>query len=112
MWFAAGGQTGRLGRLIGGAETLALYIMELMALVGLYHKRRQLSVWFLFAVSITGAAALGLVVTNVGALYRMRCVFVILLVILGSEGIRQTLRYVYLRKCPGSSASSPAEALG
>jgi 4-amino-4-deoxy-L-arabinose transferase-like glycosyltransferase len=98
MWFTKGEQTGRPGRLLGGAETLALYIIELMALFGLYHRRRELSVWLLFAFSITGATALGLVVTNVGALYRLRFVFVILLVILGCEGIRQTLSYAPFMK--------------
>jgi hypothetical protein len=91
MWFAEGVQTGRPGRLIGGLETFVLYIIELMALVGLYHRRRELAAWLLFAFSITGVTALGLVVTNVGALYRLRFVFVILLIILGCEGIRQTL---------------------
>ncbi|MDT4897471.1 MAG: hypothetical protein QOH25_2548 [Acidobacteriota bacterium] len=98
MWFARGAQTGWPGRLIGGLETFALYIIELMALIGMYHKRRQLSAWMLFAVSVTGVTALGLVVTNVGTLYRLRFVFVILLVILSSEGIRQTLRYASLMK--------------
>jgi hypothetical protein len=98
MWFAKGEQTGRPGRLIGGVETFALYIIELMALVGLYHSRRQLSAWLLFAVSVTGVTALGLVVTNVGALFRLRFVFVILLIIPGCEGIRQTLRRASLMK--------------
>jgi hypothetical protein len=98
MWFAKGEQTGRPGRLIGGLETLALYIIELMALIGLYHRRRELSAWLLFAVSITGVTALGLVVTNVGALYRLRFVFVILLIILGCECIGQTLRQASLMK--------------
>jgi hypothetical protein len=38
--------------------------------------------------------ALGLVVTNVGALYRFRYVFVMLLMIIGSDGIRRTLRCI------------------
>jgi hypothetical protein len=98
MWFAAGEQTGRPGRLIGGLETLALYIIEIMALAALYHRRRELSAWLLFAVSVAGVTALGLVVTNVGALYRLRFVFVILLVILGCEGIRQTLCHASFMK--------------
>jgi hypothetical protein len=94
MWFETGSQNGRMGRIIGGLETLGLYIIQLMALIGLWHKRRQPSVWWLFIVSIIGAMALGLVVTNVGALYRMRYLFVILLVMLGSDGIRVTLRSI------------------
>lgn len=94
MWFADGSQNGRLGRLIGGLESLALYVIELMAVVALWRNRRKLSAWWLGMVSIMGTTALGLVVTNVGALYRIRYLFVILLVILGSEGIRQTLRLI------------------
>jgi hypothetical protein len=94
MWFATGTQNGRIGRIIGGTETFCLYIIELMALIGLWHKRHQLAAWLLCVIPIMGMMALGLVVTNVGALYRMRFVFVMLLVILGSEGIRQTLRLI------------------
>lgn len=106
MWFADGSQNGRPGRLIGGLESLALYVIELMALVGLWRKRRQLSAWWLGVVSIMGTTALGLVVTNVGALYRIRYLFVILLVILGSEGVRQTLRLISSKT--GSSAGQVA----
>jgi hypothetical protein len=94
MWFATGAQNGRIGRIIGGTETFCLYIIELMALIGLWHKRHQPAAWLLCVIPIMGMTALGLVVTNVGALYRMRFVFVMLLVILGSEGIRQTLRLI------------------
>lgn len=92
MWFAPGAQNGRLGRTVAGAETLALYVIELMAAVGLWHKRREPAAWFLLLVPVAGATALGLVVTNVGALYRMRYVFVMLLVILASEGVRRVMR--------------------
>jgi hypothetical protein len=93
-WFVTGLQNGRLGRLIGGSETLVLYLIELMALIGLWHKRREVSAWWLLLIPLIGCVSLGLVVTNVGALYRMRYVFVMLLVILGSYGFRQTLRYI------------------
>jgi hypothetical protein len=94
MWVATGLQSGRLGRMIGGAETFVLYIIELMALIGLWHKRREPLAWWLFLIPLIGSLGLGLVVTNVGALYRMRYVFVMLLVIIGSHGFRQTLRCI------------------
>lgn len=94
MWFAAGSQNGRTGRIIGGFETAVLYLIESMALIGLWHKRRRAWAWWLLLVSLTSMTALGLVVTNVGALYRFRYVFVMLLVILGSDGVRRTLRYI------------------
>jgi hypothetical protein len=94
MWFAAGSQNGRTGRILGGLETGVLYLIELMALVGLWHQRRQPWAWWLLLVSLTSMTALGLVVTNVGALYRFRYVFVMLLMIIGSDGIRRTLRCI------------------
>jgi hypothetical protein len=103
MWFAAGSQNGRAGRIIGGLETAVLYLIELMALVGLWRQRRQPWAWWLLLVSLTGMTALGMVVTNVGALYRFRYLFVMLLVIIGSDGIRKTLGYIDSPR-PGTAA--------
>ncbi len=47
---------------------------------------------------VAAATALGLVVTNIGALYRMRYVFMMLLMILATEGLRQTIRLVSAKK--------------
>src|SRR5205085_12346137 len=47
MWFASGRQVGSAGRLLGGLESLAMYVVEGLALLGLWRGRRQLSVWFL-----------------------------------------------------------------
>jgi hypothetical protein len=93
MWFETGSQNGKLGRMIGGAETLMLYFFEAMAVIGLWQHRRELLAWWLALVALSGCIALGLVVTNVGAVYRMRYIFVMLIVIIGIEGIRQTLSY-------------------
>jgi hypothetical protein len=43
-------------------------------------------VWFLFSVAAMGITALGLVVANVGTLYRLRYVFLMFLIILAAEG--------------------------
>jgi hypothetical protein len=94
MWFATGSQTGRIGRVIGGVETFALYLIEAMALIGFWHRRREPAVWWLVIVSIVGITALGLVVTNIGALFRLRYLFVMLVVMLGADGIRVMLRYI------------------
>lgn len=88
MWFETGNQVSRGGRLLSGVETLAMYLVELLALLALWYYRRLLSVWFLWLVAGMGMIALGLVVINVGALYRMRYVFLILLIILATEGAR------------------------
>lgn len=92
MWFERGAATGRAGRLIGAAETVSLYLLELMALVGLWRGRAQLPAWLLFVAAVCGITALGLVVTNAGTLYRLRYFFVMMLVILASEGVRVLCR--------------------
>ena len=86
MWFAAGRQVGFAGRVIGGLETMLMYTVELLAVVGLWRERRNLSAWLLLLVAGTGLTALGLVVVNLGTLYRMRYVFWMLLIILGVIG--------------------------
>jgi len=88
MWFASGLQNGRLGRIVGGLETLALYFMDILAMIALWNNRRSVSTWWLVLASLIGMIALGLVVTNVGALFRMRYLYVMLIVILAVEGLR------------------------
>jgi hypothetical protein len=85
MWLRAGEQVGTGGRLLAGCETLLMYLVELFALQSLWHRRRQLPVWLLVVTALIGVSALGLVVVNVGALYRQRYLFWILFVIVGAE---------------------------
>ena len=91
MWVTAGNQVGRAGRLLVGGEMLVLYAFNLLALAGLFYRREQLSVWWLWLSAATGFTAFGLVVVNVGALFRMRYVFCMLIIIVGSEGIMRAL---------------------
>ena len=86
MWFAEGQQTGLSGRLIGGVETVIIYIIQLLAIFCLWQERRRLPVWLLALVVLVGVLALSLVVTNLGALFRMRYTFWILILILGAGG--------------------------
>jgi hypothetical protein len=86
MWLAPGKKVGSAGRLVGGLESLGMYAVECLALLGLWRGRRRLSAWLLLSVAATGLTALGLVVVNVGALFRLRYVFLILLIILAAEG--------------------------
>jgi 4-amino-4-deoxy-L-arabinose transferase-like glycosyltransferase len=87
MWWQAGTEVGALGRLISGFETLLTYMLECFALFGLWRGRRNLSVWFIFGFVVLGAIALGMVVNNVGALYRLRYPFWTLMVILAAGGL-------------------------
>lgn len=86
LWFAQGTQVGITGRWISGAETLLTYFLEALAAIGLWQNRRQLTVWLLLATAVLGTTALGLIVLNIGSLYRQRYPLWILLVILGAGG--------------------------
>jgi len=87
MWLRAGKQVGYSGRVIAGIEMLMTYMIEFLALFGLWSARKNLSAWFLVIVVGMGATALGLVVNNMGAMYRLRYPFWVLMVILGAGGI-------------------------
>lgn len=91
MWFESGQSVGRFGRLLSGLETLLMYAIEALALIGLWRGRRRLSIWFLFSVAAMGTIALGLAVANVGTMYRLRYVFFILLIVIAAGG------FAYLR---------------
>jgi hypothetical protein len=87
MWFAGGNQVGSSGRLLSGIETLAMYALELLALLGLWTGRRRFPVWLLASIAAAGLIILGLAVVNVGALYRLRYIFLIVLIIIAAKGI-------------------------
>jgi hypothetical protein len=95
MWFGAGENVGTAGRLLSGGETLLMYLIVCLAFQSLWHRRRQPSAWLLMLIALMGVMALGMVVVNVGALYRQRYLFWILFVIVGAESvsrIQETLR--------------------
>ncbi len=91
MWVGAGKRVGSAGRLLSGAETLLMYLCELLALLTLWRAPRDLANWLLLSISAFGVTALGLVVSNVGTLYRIRYLFWILLIILGVKGLESIL---------------------
>lgn len=73
MWFSAGRQVGRLGRVLSGFETVLMYFIQ--ALVLFYFWRTcgtHPAAWLLLIVAAAGMTALGLVVINIRALFRMR----------------------------------------
>ena len=86
MWFQAGSY-GSAGRLLSGAETLVMYFLYIAAAACVLRNRRRLEMWLLFLVATIGTIALGLVVANAGALYRLRYVFWILFVLLAAEAL-------------------------
>jgi hypothetical protein len=58
-----------------------------MALLGWWRQRRNLAAWLLAITIGLGTVALGLVVNNMGAMYRLRYPFWVLMVVLGAGGI-------------------------
>jgi hypothetical protein len=91
MWFQVGGEVGRKGRLASGFEMILIYLVYAAALVGLWLERRRLPMWLSAVVAAAGIVGLGLIVANVGALYRLRYAFWMLLVVIAAQGILLTL---------------------
>jgi hypothetical protein len=96
MWFQRG-TFGLAGRLLSGAETLAMYFVYLAAFACVWRNRRQIELWLLFLVASIGTIALGLVVVNAGALYRLRYVFWIMFIILAAQIISPLVHFTVLR---------------
>ncbi|HEX8173648.1 MAG TPA: glycosyltransferase family 39 protein [Pyrinomonadaceae bacterium] len=92
IWFKSGTQVKLAGRLLSGFETFLIYLIEILAALAIWRHRGSLRPWLLLMIILMGAAALGLVVANVAALYRMRFGFWLLLIVLGAEGLRQLMR--------------------
>ena len=88
MWFQPG-TFGLSGRLVSGVETLAMYFLYIAVGFCLWRERRNAKVWLLFLVAAIGMVALGLVVVNAGALFRIRYVFWMLLIVLAVEALPQ-----------------------
>ena len=91
MWFEAGSY-GTTGRLLSGAETLIMYVLYLAVAVCLWRERRRMAMWLIFLTATAGLIGLGLVVVNAGALYRIRYVFWIMLIVIAAQGIYLTTR--------------------
>jgi len=90
-WMAAGRRVGSVGKLLSGAETLVMYVVQLLALVAVLWPPRRLASWLLLAVTAFGVTGLGLVIPNIGALYRFRYTFWVLLLVLGAKGLESLL---------------------
>jgi 4-amino-4-deoxy-L-arabinose transferase-like glycosyltransferase len=90
MWVQSG-KSGLAGHLLGGIETLVMYFLYVAAAFSLWRERRNLRMWFLFLVATVGIVALGLVVVNAGALYRIRYLFWMLLIVIAAQGISSYL---------------------
>ncbi len=86
MWLAEGKFYGGFGRLAAGLETLFMYFVYALAIVTIYYYSRSIKTWFLASICVVGVLSLGLVVVNIGTLYRTRYVLWLFLIILGTKG--------------------------
>lgn len=86
------GSYGAAGRLLSGVETLVMYLLYVAVGISLWRERRRIAMWLIFLTATAGLIGLGLVVVNAGALYRLRYVFWIMLIIIAAQGIYLTTR--------------------
>jgi len=84
MWFGAGYNVGLMGRLLSGLEMALTYIVEVLACIFMWRRRRDLDAWLLLLATTTGVLALAMIVVNLGTLYRMRYPFWILMVVMAA----------------------------
>lgn len=94
LWFSEGKSFGKAGRIMAGGETFFIYLLALFALIAVCRNYRSAYVWLKVLSIGVGTTALGLIVTNLGAIYRMRYAFWFLLILLGTEGVVYTLQRI------------------
>ena len=91
MWIEVG-SFGRAPRLLSGLETLAMYFVYVVAGLCVWRERRNLKMWLVFLVATIGILALGFVVANAGALFRIRYVFWMMLIVLAAKEINRSYK--------------------
>jgi len=74
-----------------------MYLIELLALAAVFYRPHRLGALLLLSISAFGVTLLGLVVPNIGALYRFRYIFWVLLIILGAKSL-EALHAAYKRR--------------
>jgi len=104
-WLAEGTKVGRGGRILSGVETLLLYFVYILAAVSVWKRRRFLAVWLVLSVAMASLIALSIVTANLGALYRLRYPFWMLLIIMGANGAFE-LREILSRRRSSVTATA------
>ena len=92
MWFEKGSY-GHAGRLLSAAETAVMYFLYVAMGVCLWRERRRLTMWLVFLTAAVTMIGLGLVINNAGALYRIRYVFWIMLIVIAAQGVLSVGRF-------------------
>lgn len=89
-WTNAGKRVGTAGRVLSALETFVIYLCQLLTLAAVFGGRKRLAGWLLLLISLFGLTMLGLIVSNIGSLYRFRYLFWMLFIILGAKGLEVT----------------------
>lgn len=109
-WFPAGIRAGSIKWLLTAMETMAMYVVELLACLTLWRNRRRLSVWLLCLIAAIGMLGLGLVVVNIGTLYRLRYPLLIILIIVASLSLTNLMSLKTSKRRGPEETASPAMA--
>jgi len=86
MWFEVG-TVGRMARIVAGIETLVMYLFYIPAAVCVWKQRGNLRMWLVLLFALTSMIGLGFVVANAGALFRLRYVFWMMMIVLATKGV-------------------------
>ncbi|MFA4933744.1 MAG: hypothetical protein WC574_04875 [Candidatus Omnitrophota bacterium] len=87
QWLGEGSNSGNtLMRRIAAYEMIVVYLAFLFFLYALWHWRKRIEIWIIFLFCTYIMLMHGLVVCNVGSLYRMRYPYIMTLVSLGIAG--------------------------
>lgn len=95
QWFDEGRQSGKIGRRVAAAEMLVIYVFFAFAVLAFWRGRKSGPTWLLVLIILLGVTTLALIVPNLGAMFRMRYGFLILLVPLA---VSEILRLLNLQK--------------
>ncbi len=99
MWFQSGTETGRIGRIISGMETIITYIFLLSFAFTLINKNKNIIyITPLILLSLSIIIITAYAVPNYGALYRMRMGPMLIFYILGSYSLYLFIEYFKNKK--------------
>ena len=92
MWFGVG-TVGRMPRIVAGIETLVMYLFYIPVAVCAWRQRRNLKMWLVLLFALTSMIGLGFVVANAGALFRLRYVFWMMMIVLAVKDASEWNRH-------------------
>jgi hypothetical protein len=99
-WFGAG-EGGRVVRMVAGVETAVMYVLIPFALLAVWRCHRHLAVWLSILFAVGGMTLLGLIVPNVGTIFRLRYSFWFLIVVIAAPEVRRLVTQLRGRGEPG-----------